>query len=58
MMYSSLPANPVFATIDQEFLTNVANWERKSIQNICVEMSEVDRICQMITKCFKLKARP
>ena len=54
----SLPANPVAATIDQEFLSSAANLERGSIRDICARMLEVDRIQYVINKQFDLKAKP
>lgn len=43
IMQSSPPAFPA-ATIDQEFLSNAANWEPGSTRDIFARMSEVDRI--------------
>ena len=58
MMRSSPPADPASATVDQGFLTSAANWERGSTRDICARMPEVDRIRRVITKRFRLKARP
>ena len=57
MMYSSLLAEPGSATVDQEFLTSAANWEGKSIQDICARRPEADYICWLINKHFGPKAR-
>lgn len=43
MMQSSLPADSA-ATIDQEFLSSAANWERGSTRDISARMLKVDRI--------------
>lgn len=57
MMRSSPPADPATVTIDQEFLTSVANCEHGSTRNICARMPEVDHICQVINKRFGLRPR-
>ena len=44
MIQSSSPANTAAATIDQEFLSNVANWGRRGTRDICTRIPEVDRI--------------
>ncbi len=58
MIHFSLLADPVSAIVNQEFLISAANWKCKSIQDICVRISKVDYICQIIIGHFRLKARP
>lgn len=57
MMHYSPLDNLAFVIVNQGFLMSIANWERKSTQNICARMPKVDRIYQVITKHFRLKAR-
>ncbi len=58
IMLSSSPTDPISVTVDQGFLTSAANWERKSTQDICARMPEVDCIRQVISGRFGLKTRP
>lgn len=45
IIQSSLPAELAVTTIDQKFLTSMANWEYGSIRNICAKILKVGRIC-------------
>ena len=58
MMHFSLSVDPVSATVNQGFSSNVVSRERGSTQDIFVRIFEVDRIHQVITKRFRSKARP
>lgn len=57
MIRFSRSADPIATTIDQEFLTSTANWERKSMRDICARMPEVNHIHRVINKQFGLRAR-
>lgn len=50
--------NPITATIDKIFLTNMVNWEYRKIRDIWTRMPEVDHICWIINKRFGLSTRP
>lgn len=57
IIQSSLPAELAVTTIDQKFLTSMANWEHERIRNICAKILEVGRICQIINERFGFNAR-